>query len=150
MRVLVIEIVLQHVDERQFQQRRVVQGAMEGRRGVGAIAAETDGHLLAAPGAECEGRAGGKNGSRTDHAVSTDVAAGLVREVHLARVSAVETGRPEIIFGGHLLHIDAFRDGMAGRTMRAEDDVELLERPFVVQRRANAGGDRFLARHRDG
>src|SRR5450759_810548 len=34
---------------------------------------------------------------------------------------------------------------MPGRTMRAEDDVELLERPFVVQRSANASGDGFLA-----
>src|SRR5665647_1575128 len=34
---------------------------------------------------------------------------------------------------------------MPGRTMRAEDDVELLERPFVIQRRANASGDGFLA-----
>src|SRR5674476_574662 len=85
---------------------------MKGGCRISAIATEHDRDLLVAPGAECECRAGGENGSRTDNSVSTDVADRLVREVHLARVSAVEAGRLEIIFGGQLLHIDAFRECM--------------------------------------
>src|SRR5450756_2120008 len=118
---------------------------MEGGRRISAIAAENDRDLFRASGAECERRTGGNHRGWADDSVTAHVADRLVSDVHLARVPAVETGRLEIVFGGEFPHIDAFRDRMSARTMSAVDDVDLVERPFVVERGADARSDCFLA-----
>ena len=145
MRVLVVEIVLDHVDKRQFEQRRVVERTVELGRGIGAVAAEIDHNLLAAARPDSEGRTSGDHRAGPDHAVGTHEADRLVSDVHLAGVAAVEAGGAEIVLRGHLLDIHALGDCMTGRTMRAVDQVDFFEGALVVQRSADAGRDRFLS-----
>src|SRR5208282_5129843 len=144
-RVLVVEIVLDHIDKRQFEQRRVVERTVKLGRGIGAVAAEIDHDLLAAACPDGEGRTSGDHWAGSNHAVGTHEADRLVGDVHFAGVAAVETGRPEIILRGHFLDIHALGDGVTGRAMGTVDQVDFFEGALVVQRSADARRDRFLS-----
>jgi hypothetical protein len=64
--------------------------------------------------------------------------------VHLRAVAAVQAGGAEVVLGAHELEVDALGDGVPGRPVGGIDQVDLVERPVVAQRRADAGGDRLL------
>ncbi len=65
--------------------------------------------------------------------------------MHFAAIALVQAGSPEVVFGGHLPHVNALGDRVPGRPVRAVDEIRLHDATGILERGRYARGDGFLA-----
>ncbi len=138
MGVLVVLIVLAHVEHRQIPQRRHVHGFIEQPLAEGAVAEETDRHLIALAHLDRHRGAGGDAGAAADDGVGAQVAGVLVGDMHRAAFTPAISGFFAEQLGEHSVQRCAFSDAMTVAAVRAGDVIVL------PQRFADTDGHRFF------
>ena len=132
-------VVLDDEDEVQVPDGRQVQRFQEGTVVGRAVGGEGHRDGVGAANLRRQGGADTQRRARPDDAVGAEVAGGDVGDVHRAAIALAVAGLLLEQLRDHALHVGAEGDAVAVAAVRGGEIVALL------QRRADAGGDAFLA-----
>src|SRR5437588_165901 len=138
-RVLVVEVVLADVDDRQLPERGHVHHLVEEPLAECALAEEADGHLVAAAHLRRERCTGGDPGRAADDRVRAEVAVLVVGDVHRAALAPAVAGLLAEQLRVHAVGRGALGEAVPVAAMRGGDVV------VAPQGLANPYRDRFLA-----
>ena len=139
MRIFVVEVVLAHVDDRQFPQLRHVHRLVKHALTERAFAKETDRHPPVAEPLARKRRASRQRRAAADNRVRAEVARVLIGDVHRAAFAPAVAFFFAEQFAKHPVNRRAFGEAVSVSAMRAGDIV------LTVQRFADANGNRFFA-----
>ena len=137
-RVLVVEVVLAHVDDRQLPKRSHVHHLVQQPLAERAVAEEAHCDAISAQTLRSE-RGSGRDSCGSSHdGVRAQVAVGVVCDVHRPALAAAVPLFLAEQLTEHPPHVGAFRNAMAVTAVRGGDHV------VDAQRRADADGDGLL------
>src|SRR6266536_1936945 len=138
-RVLVVEVVLADVDDRELPERGHVHDLVEDPLAERALAEEADRDLVGAAALRRERGAGGDAGRAADDRVRAEVAVLVVGDVHRAALAAAVAGLLAEQLREHPPHVGALGEAVPVASVRRGDPV------LATKRGADADGDRLLA-----
>src|SRR5438477_8996640 len=140
MRVLVVEVVLADVEDRQHPQGRHVHDLVQDPLSQRSLADEADGNLVGATALRREGGAGGDPGRAGNDRVRAEVAVRVVGDVHRTALALAVAGLLAEQLGEHPVNLGALREAVSVAAVRRGDVVVPPERGADADRNALLAG----------